>query len=76
MTGPQMTTIRFAFMIAWITRARWVTEFAGGTRKAGKDGRGDEGSKGKKTVILCVEQDIQTLSIKHTTAFPRIQLQF
>jgi len=49
--GPQMTTIRFAFMIAWITLARWLTELVGGTRKLGKGGGGEDGFNGKKTVI-------------------------
>lgn len=47
-----MTTIRFAFMIAWITLARWVTAFTGGTRKVGKAGGGEDGFKDKKTVIV------------------------
>lgn len=53
---PQMMTIRFAFMIAWITRARWLTESTGGTRKVGNAGSDAEGSKGKKTVICETEK--------------------
>ena len=60
--GPQITTIRFAFMIAWITRARWLTEFAGGTRNVGNTGSGDEGFKGKKTVICESSQSVEETS--------------
>ena len=57
--GPQITTIRFAFMIARITRARWLTEFAGGTRNVGNAGSGDEGFKDKKTVICEASQRVE-----------------
>jgi hypothetical protein len=52
MHEPQMTTMRFAFMIAWIALDNCALTLLLGTKNAGCAVASDEGSKGTNIVMF------------------------
>lgn len=70
--GPQITTMRFAFMMARTVRARETAASRGCWRKEGDDGKGAEGARGTNKVMVVVSETFDSVVLKVSAGFSHV----